>query len=232
MRTCCARRKGALGRLDSFEPITLEPPHAPDSRDALHHSPHTSCPQRFFRLNQSSATVKIRALLVVACCLLTAGCASLRRKREAERVYTQNTNSMFARAEAGGSIAKPSDEMRRRFDALFPRSGEQYGDEQKIVAPRLIFAPQPSYPLRAKRVPGEERVWVGVVVGVDGTVNDAKSLYDSNDPFSEAAVKAVKRWKFEPFMVDGQPKKFRLIVPIRFVLLRSRVVKAPVPSKW
>ena len=64
----------------------------------------------------------------------------------------------------------------------------------------------PEYPRQAlaKSLRGDVRV--RYTVGTDGRVKDAE-VTASNPPgvFDEVAIAAVRRWRFKPYEVDGQP---------------------------
>jgi protein TonB len=64
----------------------------------------------------------------------------------------------------------------------------------------------PEYPRQALAEELSGKVKVTYTVGVDGRVTDA-AISASSPPgvFDEAALAAVRRWRFKPFVVDGAP---------------------------
>ncbi|MEM6707587.1 MAG: energy transducer TonB [Pseudomonadota bacterium] len=77
----------------------------------------------------------------------------------------------------------------------------------------------PTYPRRAKAARISGKVIMAVTIRPDGTVADAKVL-ESNPPrmFDDAALSAMRRWKFRPKIVDGTPVAQRAKQTIEFKL--------------
>ena len=77
----------------------------------------------------------------------------------------------------------------------------------------------PAYPRRAKQARIEGLVTMEVLIRPDGTVSEAKVM-EADPPrlFNDAAITAMKRWKFRPKMVDGTPVSQRAKQTIEFKL--------------
>jgi protein TonB len=69
---------------------------------------------------------------------------------------------------------------------------------------RGLLADQPpiDYPANAKTQQGT--VILQVLVGRDGTVQDAKFMQGSL-AFARTAIDGVKQWKFKPYIMNGRP---------------------------
>lgn len=65
---------------------------------------------------------------------------------------------------------------------------------------------QPEYPPMAKQLHLEGSVQVQAHIGENGQVEEVKPL-TGNAVLMNAAVSALKRWKFTPFTADGKPSK-------------------------
>ncbi len=65
---------------------------------------------------------------------------------------------------------------------------------------------QPEYPAMAKQLHLEGTVQVEAHIGSSGNVDEVKPLA-GNAVLMNAAVQALKRWKFTPFTADGKPTK-------------------------
>lgn len=87
--------------------------------------------------------------------------------------------------------------------------------------PVPVSSPSPRYPQEALRRNESGKVMVRVEVGPDG-VPTATSIVESSQSraLDKAALDAVKRWRFRPATVDGQPTVGRVVVPIEFNLDR------------
>ena len=72
------------------------------------------------------------------------------------------------------------------------------------MAGNLLAAPAPEYPELASSSGVEGRVVVQAVVGMDGSVI-ATHVLSGPEFLRSAAVNAVRRWRYRPYMVDGRP---------------------------
>ena len=85
------------------------------------------------------------------------------------------------------------------------------------VVPSLRIPP--TYPKRALRSGIEGIVTVEFTITTDGSVKDAE-IIEAKPPniFDKAVLRAIKKWKFNPDMVDGQPIEKRARQDIKFTL--------------
>jgi protein TonB len=77
--------------------------------------------------------------------------------------------------------------------------------------------PQPEYPESARASGQEARVVLKIVVEADGRVGRIQVL-KGEEPFTSAALAAVRAWKYEPARLDGQPIVVFKIVDLKFRL--------------
>jgi protein TonB len=75
----------------------------------------------------------------------------------------------------------------------------------------------PEYPESARTIGQEARVVLKIVVEADGRVGRIQVL-KGEEPFTSAALVAVKQWKYEPAQLDGQPIAVFKIVDLKFRL--------------
>lgn len=79
--------------------------------------------------------------------------------------------------------------------------------------------PRPRYPLSARRRGIEGRVVLRVFVGADGHVQSIDILHSSHHAvLDDAAVRALRRWRFEPARQAGLPVAGRVDIPVAFRL--------------
>lgn len=96
-------------------------------------------------------------------------------------------------------------------------SGDAGPAYQKAVPVDVV---EPEYPPQCRRLGIEGTVRVKVLVGSDGRPRDVTLDRSSGEPrLDQAALDAVRRWRFEPARRDGQAVQARLVVPIRFELI-------------
>lgn len=83
--------------------------------------------------------------------------------------------------------------------------------------PVPISQPAPRYPQEALRRNDGGTVRVKVTVAIDGSV-DRLELAESSGSrhLDRAAMEAVRRWRFQPAVRDGQPVAADVVVPIVF----------------
>lgn len=91
------------------------------------------------------------------------------------------------------------------------------GQLQAATPPRLISSPPPPYPQRARTAKAEGAVTVRVTVSAEGKVLGC-SLHRStgNTDLDQAALKAVRRWRFTPGMSAAKPVQSDVLVRVVF----------------
>lgn len=77
----------------------------------------------------------------------------------------------------------------------------------------LVEQPQVAYPSNAAGKQGT--VSLQVLIGRDGTVQDAKFLQGSL-AFARAAIDGVKQWKFKPYTMNGRPVSVQTMLTLKF----------------
>jgi periplasmic protein TonB len=87
----------------------------------------------------------------------------------------------------------------------------------EISAPRLVHRVDPEYPLIAQSAQIQGIVILEATVDRSGTVTDTKVLR-SHSVLDEAAVDAVRQWRYEPLRLNGQATPFVLTVTVSFSL--------------
>ena len=88
----------------------------------------------------------------------------------------------------------------------------------KIVSsPKLVSSARPLYPATAKQSSIQGTVTVSANVDETGKVSSARAL---NGPLllREAAVEAVRQWKYSPGLTDGKPTPSQVTVGVEFRL--------------
>ena len=86
-----------------------------------------------------------------------------------------------------------------------------------LQAPALIRRVEPDYPGVAVAAIVSGTVILEATVNEAGVVTDVKVLR-SIILLDQAAIKAVKQWRYEPLMLNGQPVPFILVVTVTFSL--------------
>jgi TonB family protein len=84
-----------------------------------------------------------------------------------------------------------------------------------VMAQRVRHKLDPVYPQAARAARVQGVVILNVVVGTDGTVKTVRAL-SGPEPLTQAAIDAVRWWKFEPYTVDGSPVEAESTVAVDF----------------
>jgi len=87
-----------------------------------------------------------------------------------------------------------------------------------LARPTLLYKVAPEYPALARHSRLQGRVIVQAVIARDGTVEDAEIVSSSNLLFDEAALEAVRQWRYEPALLSGRPVRVTFRVHVEFVL--------------
>jgi protein TonB len=85
---------------------------------------------------------------------------------------------------------------------------------------KLLEATPPRYPSRCLRLQIEGKVRVYALVGENGRVQEVTLGKSSGDAsLDEAAMEAVRTWRFEPAMRNGMPMRAWVVAPVDFKLI-------------
>jgi len=88
----------------------------------------------------------------------------------------------------------------------------------KIKEPRKTREVKPVYPEIARKARIEGVVILEITVDKQGNVTDVKVLRQLPMGLTEAAVEAVKQWKYEPSTLNGRPVDVLVTVTVTFRL--------------
>jgi len=90
----------------------------------------------------------------------------------------------------------------------------------RVAEANLIHDVAPQYPPEAGRSRIEGTVVLMAVIGTDGSVKDVR--VESGLPLlAQAAIDAVKQWRYKPYMIDGEPVEVDSRITINFTLSRA-----------
>jgi protein TonB len=123
----------------------------------------------------------------------------------------------FERGVAGGVIGGIAGGLEIAAPLPPPAAPVRVGGE--ISAPRLIERVEPEYPALAIAAQVEGMVILEATVDRTGAVADARVLR-SHGVLDEAALDAVRQWRYEPLLLNGKPTPFVLTVTLSFSLAR------------
>jgi TonB family protein len=84
-----------------------------------------------------------------------------------------------------------------------------------VRAPQKLFDVKPVYPQKARAASVVGTVILEITIGTDGAVTDVRVLR-SIPLLDEAAVQAVRQWRYDVTMMNGQPVPVIMTVPVTF----------------
>ncbi len=91
-------------------------------------------------------------------------------------------------------------------------------DVAKGTPPSVIKQSPPVYPQEMSKSGLRGEVSVEFVINIEGNVEDAKVIESNNPGFNEAALEAIRKWKFKPAKMGDKPVKARMKQAIVFQL--------------
>lgn len=105
-------------------------------------------------------------------------------------------------------------------DALLGDVGDVVMTEESVdVPPRPAQRVAPDYPPRARKDFVTGYVTMSLLIGIDGAVQDVRVLEaEPAGVFDDAAMSAVRQWRFQPAMYQGRPVPLRARQTLRFEL--------------
>lgn len=84
------------------------------------------------------------------------------------------------------------------------------GSRTKYVAP--------TYPQMAKIARVQGSVVLAAIIGKDGTIQNLHVVSTASPLLNQAAVEAVKEWKYRPYILNGEPVEVDTTITVNFVL--------------
>jgi TonB family protein len=151
---------------------------------------------------------KIAALLIVTTAIgVTQGIPSQESKSrsvEPRRVPESVTSRLLC-----GSVAPP------RSDSNDTRKVGVETDERgnTFCGP----TPRPLYPESAKRAGIQGKVILEGVIGKDGIIRHLR-VVEGHPALISGALDAVKKWKYKPYLENGEPVEVKTTVTVNFTL--------------
>ena len=87
--------------------------------------------------------------------------------------------------------------------------------EEAQAKKAALEKPAPAYPLTARQLKLSGEVHLDAIVAADGTVEEAR-IVSGNPILTKPAVEAVRKWRFQPFTVDGTPSRALVALSFEF----------------
>ena len=91
-------------------------------------------------------------------------------------------------------------------------------DGEEVIAPVVIEKARPSYTEAGRKAKHQGRVVLRAVIDDHGLVEDVEVIEGQPYGLSEAAIEAVRNWRFHPALYKGQPTGVFYLLTINFRL--------------
>lgn len=146
--------------------------------------------------------------------------AELEKTRPADETQVKEMRDKIAAIEIAADkqkrdlLTQLNDEKMREVKEKLAESEKAYGDGDRKA--KLIYKVEPEYTADAREKKIEGSVLLGVTIDHDGVPQNPqvkKSLYPSLD---QSAIDAVRKWRFEPAIKNGQPVSMYITVEVYF----------------
>jgi protein TonB len=89
-----------------------------------------------------------------------------------------------------------------------------------VAEANLIHDVPPQYPPEAGRKRIEGTVVLLAVIGTDGSVKDVR-VESGPPPLAQAAIEAVKQWRYKPYLLNGVPVEIDSRITVNFTMSRG-----------
>jgi TonB family protein len=118
-------------------------------------------------------------------------------------------------------FSKGMEVLHSSIDAMYRESVVDRMTEKRIASvkdagPKLFVGPQPEYPAALFKAKTSGKAVVTVRIGANGRVYDPVLKSASDPAFGQAALAAVRLWRFLPLVKAGRPVETHADVPIDF----------------
>jgi len=100
--------------------------------------------------------------------------------------------------------------------ALFAAQGTGSNPDQSRPM-RIVDRVQPNYPDEARRQHIEGQIVLHALIGIDGAVKEL-TVISGPQELTQSALEAVKRWRYRPSLLNGNPLEVDTTITVNFLL--------------
>lgn len=99
-----------------------------------------------------------------------------------------------------------------------------------LVPPRVVKETPPLYTKNAFDRGIEGRVVLKVIIRKDGSIGPLRVDQSLDDELDEAAAEAVRKWRFDPARVNGEPINVLTSIEVDFIIQKHK--KSQIPTRF
>jgi protein TonB len=89
---------------------------------------------------------------------------------------------------------------------------------QGVTQGMVVRRVQPAYPQMAKIARVQGAVVLAAIIGKDGTIQNLHVVQSASPLLNQAAIDAVKQWRYRPYILNGEPVEVDTTVTVNFTL--------------
>jgi TonB family protein len=89
-----------------------------------------------------------------------------------------------------------------------------------VIAGHLVKSVDPEYPALATMQHVSGSVLLNAVIGKDGSVERLVPIASTDSSFTDAAIQSVKKWKYSPYLLNGEPTEVDTTITVNFAMNR------------
>jgi TonB family protein len=86
-----------------------------------------------------------------------------------------------------------------------------------VISEAAVFRQEPEYPATARQFHVGGEVVAEFIVGLDGKVENVE-ITKGSPILRDPVIKALRKWSFSPFKVDGHPRRVKSTLAFEFQL--------------
>lgn len=157
--------------------------------------------------------------LAVVTAILAIAEAGLGHQEDAEWLWDSalNLDSGIAQTDVSGYGPAAAD-LRKRSLRSKEAEDKVTAEHKEVEAPRIIHQTKPDYPEALRRLGVGGDVAVSAIIGTDGRPRQPLIVdaHGGGPALKYLALDTVRKWRFEPAKLNGQPVKVYYVLTINF----------------
>jgi TonB family protein len=87
-----------------------------------------------------------------------------------------------------------------------------------LMRGRLIHSPPPEYPIEAKQLGMQGTVIIASMIDKNGELREPHVVSSAGELLDSAALNTVRKWKYKPYVLNGQPVAVLTTITVKFQL--------------
>ena len=140
-------------------------------------------------------------------------------QRPARRVHLLLGGIVIGEAEIKRLEAAPIDETTfAPTPDLTPVATPPARLSASIMAGRMRSHENPKYPGKARAAHIQGVVVLHAIIGTDGRIANLSIISSPDSSLSEASIKAVNKWTYEPYLLEGKPTAVDTTITVNFAM--------------